>query len=110
MAAGTGGGQPEPGGGGLTVPSLIYRVDPEYSEEARKARFEEPLILETLVRKDGLVDLVHIVRSLGFGLDRECGRCGQKMAIPPGMKNGVPVDVPMRIESILIYESDKPRI
>ena len=95
---GTGGGGPHNGGGGMTAPSLIYRVDPEYSEEARKARFQGTVILETLVRKDGFVDLVHIVRSLGFGLDQNAIEAVKKWRFRPGMKNGAPVDVPMRIE------------
>src|SRR5215467_2630973 len=33
------------GGGGMTAPTLIYRIDPEYSEEARKARFQGTVIL-----------------------------------------------------------------
>jgi TonB family protein len=85
-------------GGGMTAPTLIYRVDPEYSEEARKARFQGTVILETLVRKDGFVDLVHVVRSLGFGLDQNAIDAVKKWKFRPGMKNGAPVDVPLRIE------------
>ena len=85
-------------GGRMTAPTLIYRVDPEYSEEARKARFQGTVILETLVRKDGFVDLVHVVRSLGFGLDQNAIDAVKKWRFRPGMKNGAPVDVPMRIE------------
>ena len=82
----------------MTAPTLIYRIDPEYSEEARKARFQGTVILETLVRKDGFVDLVHVVRSLGFGLDQNAIDAVKKWRFRPGMKNGAPVDVPMRIE------------
>jgi TonB family protein len=85
-------------GGGMTSPTLIYRVDPEYSEEARKARFQGTVILETLVRKDGFVDLIHVVRSLGFGLDQNAIDAVKKWKFRPGMKNGAPVDVPLRIE------------
>jgi TonB family protein len=92
------GGGPYGSGGGMTAPTLIYRIDPEYSEEARKARFQGTVILETLVRKDGFVDLVHVVRSLGFGLDQNAIDAVKKWRFRPGMKNGAPVDVPMRIE------------
>jgi periplasmic protein TonB len=95
---GSGGGSRGGGSGGMTAPTLIYRVDPEYSEEARKARFQGTVILETLVRKDGFVDLIHVVRSLGFGLDQNAIDAVKKWKFRPGMKNGAPVDVPMRIE------------
>jgi periplasmic protein TonB len=86
------------GGGGMTAPTLIYRIDPEYSEEARKARFQGTVVLETLIRKDGFVDLIHVVRSLGFGLDQNAIDAVRKWRFRPGMKNGAPVDVPLRIE------------
>src|SRR5207244_4037348 len=56
-------------GGGVTPPTVLQRVEPQYSEEARKARYQGTVVLEAIVRKDGTVDIMRIVRSLGFGLD-----------------------------------------
>jgi hypothetical protein len=56
-------------GGGVTSPYVIYRVEPQYSEEARKARYQGTVVLEAIVRRDGTIDIVRVVRSLGFGLD-----------------------------------------
>ena len=53
--------------GDVTAPTVVYRVEPEYSEEARRARYQGTVVLEALVRKDGRVDVVQLVRSLGFG-------------------------------------------
>src|SRR5262249_13894051 len=55
-------------GGDVSIPTVVYRVEPEYSEEARKARYQGTVVLEAVVRKDGRVDVLHLVRSLGFGL------------------------------------------
>jgi periplasmic protein TonB len=85
-------------GGGVTGPTLIYKVDPEYSEEARKARFEGIVILEAIVRSDGLVDVVNLVRSLGFGLDQSAIDAVKKWRFRPATKNGKPVQVPLRVE------------
>lgn len=85
-------------GGGVTGPKLIYRVDPEYSEEARKARFEGVVILEAIVRRDGGVDLVRVIRSVGLGLDECAVDAVKKWRFRPATKNGAPVDMPLKVE------------
>jgi TonB family protein len=85
-------------GGGVTGPALIYRVDPEYSEEARRAKFQGIVILEAIIRKDGLVDVVNVVRKLGLGLDESAIEAVKKWRFRPAMKNGSPVQVPVRVE------------
>jgi TonB family protein len=95
---GFGGGDSGRGGGQLTRPTLIYRIEPEYSEEARKARYEGTVILETIVRKDGVIEIVRLARHLGFGLDECAIEAVKKWRFRPGMKNGKPVDVPLKVE------------
>ncbi len=84
--------------GGVTAPVIEYRVDPEYSEEARKARYQGTVVLEALFRKDGKIDIVHLVRSLGFGLDQNAIDALKKWRFRPGTKNGNPVDVVVNVE------------
>jgi TonB family protein len=85
-------------GGGVTSPVVVARVEPEYSEEARKARFEGSVLLAAVVRKDGKIDVVNILRSLGFGLDQNAIEALKKWRFRPGTKNGVPVDVRLNVE------------
>jgi periplasmic protein TonB len=85
-------------GGGVTAPVVIYRIDPEYSEEARKVRHEGTVVLEAVVRRDGKVDVVHLVRSLGFGLDQNAIDALKRWRFRPGTKNGTPVDVTLNVE------------
>ena len=85
-------------GGGVTAPVPVYRVDPVYSEEARKARYEGTVVLEALVRKDGKVDVVHLLRGLGFGLDQSAIEALRRWRFRPGTKNGMPVDVTVNVE------------
>ncbi|HEY2382524.1 MAG TPA: energy transducer TonB [Terriglobia bacterium] len=92
------GGDGNHSGGGVTGPKLIYRVEPEYSEEARKARFEGVVILEAIVRRDGGVDLIHVIRSVGLGLDQNAVDAVRKWRFRPATKNGSPVDVPVKVE------------
>jgi TonB family protein len=85
-------------GGGVTPPTVIQRVEPQYSEEARKARYQGTVVLEAIVRKDGTCDILRIVRSLGFGLDENAIQALKQWRFRPGMRNGVPVDVALNIE------------
>jgi TonB family protein len=85
-------------GGGIVAPKLIYQVTPEYSEEARKARFEGTVVLETIIRRDGTIDVVHLLRSLGFGLDQTAMEAVKKWRFKPATKNGVAVDSFLNVE------------
>ena len=85
-------------GGGVTPPRVLERVEPQYSQEARKARYQGTVVLEVIVRKDGTVDIMRIVRSLGFGLDENAIQALKQWRFKPGMRNGVPVDVALNVE------------
>jgi len=85
-------------GGGVTPPTVIQRIEPQYSEEARKARYQGTVVLEAIVRKDGTCDIIRVVRSLGFGLDENAMQALRQWRFRPGMRNGVPVDVSLNIE------------
>jgi periplasmic protein TonB len=85
-------------GGEVTAPTVVYRVEPEYSEEARKARYQGTVVLEAVVRKDGRVDVIQLVRRLGFGLDEKAVQALKEWRFRPAMKSGVPVDVSLNIE------------
>src|SRR5262245_30591705 len=58
-------------GGGVTAPRGIYAPDPEYSEEARKAKFQGTLVLWMVVGPDGRPRDIRVARSLGMGLDEK---------------------------------------
>jgi len=85
-------------GGGVSSPAVVFRVEPEYSEEARKARYQGTVVLQTIVRKDGTVDVINLVRSLGFGLDENAIRALKQWRFRPALKNGVPVDASLNVE------------
>jgi protein TonB len=94
---GTGGGVFRVGGG-VSPPTVVSRVEPQYSEEARKARYQGTVVLEAIVRRDGTVDILRVVRSLGFGLDENAIQALKQWHFRPGMRAGVPVDVALNIE------------
>jgi periplasmic protein TonB len=85
-------------GGAVSPPVLLTQVLPEYSEEARKARFQGTVILDTIVRKDGTVQVVRIARSIGFGLDEKAIEAVLKWKFQPGRMNGNPVPVVLNVQ------------
>ena len=85
-------------GKGITAPSVIAKVDPEYSEEARKAKYSGAVLLSIVVDTDGRADNIKIVRSLGMGLDEKAIEAVERWRFRPGTSNGVPVRVRAQIE------------
>ncbi len=85
-------------GGGVSAPSVLYKVDPEYSEEARKAKYSGTVLLSLIVDAQGKAQNVKVVRSLGLGLDEKAMEAVMKWKFKPGMKNGVAVAVLATIE------------
>ena len=79
-------------------PTVLFKVDPQYSEEARKAQYQGTVVLEAIVRSDGTVEILRVVRSLGFGLDDKAIEAVRQWRFRPGTRNGEPVDVTLTIE------------
>ena len=85
-------------GGGVSAPALIFKVEPEYSEEARKAKFQGTVVLAVVVDEKGQPRDLRVVRALGLGLDEKAIEAVQKWRFRPGMMNGKAVAVQATIE------------
>ena len=85
-------------GKGVTAPRAIYEPDPEYSEEARKAKYQGTVVLAIVVDPSGHPRDVRIARSLGMGLDEKAVEAVQRWKFAPGVKDGAPVAVRVNIE------------
>jgi TonB family protein len=85
-------------GGGVSAPALIKKVEPEYSEEARKAKYQGTVVLAVQVWEDGRAHNIRIVRSLGLGLDEKAVQAVEKWRFRPGKKDNKPVKVAATIE------------
>ena len=95
--AGIGGG-PYHVGGGVSAPHAIYAPDPEYSEEARKAKFQGTVVLWMVVAPDGLPHDVRVMRSAGMGLDERAIETVKTWRFDPARKDGQPVAVQISVE------------
>ena len=85
-------------GGGVSAPRLTRKVEPEYSEEARKAKYSGVVVLAVEVWPDGRAHNVRVIRSLGLGLDEKAIQAVQQWEFVPGRKDGAPVKVSAQIE------------
>lgn len=95
---GSGGGAYKPGVNGVTGPELIYQIDPEFSDEARKARYQGTVLVGLTVGADGLPRNMKILRALGMGLDEKALEAVRQYRFKPGTKDGKPVPTLLAIE------------
>lgn len=94
---GSGGGAYRPGAG-ITNPIPIYRPEPQYSEEARKAKWQGSVTLSLVVDADGRTKDIHVTKPLGLGLDEKAIEAVSQWKFTPGKKDGKPVPVQASIE------------
>jgi periplasmic protein TonB len=87
-------------GNGVSLPAVVREVKPQYTPEARAAKIQGTVLLETVVLSDGTVGDTKVVQSLDtkFGLDNQAIKAAQQWKFKPGMKDGQPVAVRIAIE------------
>jgi periplasmic protein TonB len=85
-------------GGGVSAPSILFKLEPEYSEEARKAKFQGTVLLSVVVDEKGNPRDIKVLRPLGLGLDQKAVEAVEKWKFSPGKKDGKPVPVQAQIE------------
>lgn len=95
--AGTGGGVFKIGGG-VSAPVPIFKPEPEYSEEARKAKYQGSVTLSIIILADGSTSNIRVIRTLGLGLDEKAIEAVSKWRFRPSVKDGKPVAVTANVE------------
>lgn len=90
---GFGGGVYRYGESGLTLPVAIFKPEPEYSDDARRAHLTGEVLVRIVVDETGRPRDCRVLRSLGLGLDEEALKAVQRWRFKPGTKNGKPVPV-----------------
>ena len=85
-------------GGSATPMKLVFKVEPEYSEEAREAKHQGTVVLAIQVGEDGRAHNIRVIRSLGLGLDEKAIEAVRQWRFNPGMCNGQAVDVKASVE------------
>jgi periplasmic protein TonB len=97
MGGGTGGGVFRVGGG-VSAPRAIYQPDPEYSEEARKAKYQGTVVLAAIIDANGHPRDIRVARSVGLGLDEKAMEAVKTWRFEPAKKDNQAVAVLVNIE------------
>jgi protein TonB len=85
-------------GNGVMPPKVKSRVQPEYNSIARSAGISGTVLLEAIVRKTGQIEIVRVIRPLGYGLEENAADALSQWVFEPGSRNGQPVDVVLYVE------------
>lgn len=85
-------------GGSVTAPTLLSKVEPEYSDEARQAKHQGRVLLEVVVGVDGRATDIHVRGQLGMGLDERAIEAVRQWRFKPGTKDGKAVPVMASVE------------
>ncbi len=84
--------------GKTSPPHVHYQPDPEYSEEARKAKFQGTVVLYLIVDSSGTPRDLQIMVPVGLGLDEKAVAAVSTWKFEPGQKDGESVPVAINVE------------
>lgn len=82
----------------VSAPSIIYKVEPQYTPEAKDAKIEGTVMLQVVISAAGTAENFHVSRSLDPGLDANAITAVSQWRFKPAMKDGAPVAVYATIE------------
>ena len=82
----------------IVPPKLLYKIEPEFSEEARKAKYQGTVVLSIEVETDGKPDRFAVVSGLGLGLNEKAIEAVAKWRFRPAFRDGKPIATSARIE------------
>jgi TonB family protein len=85
-------------GNGVTMPTLISKVEPTYTQEARAAKVNGTVVLYIEVDPEGVPQNIRVLRSLEPGLDENAIYAVSQWRFRPGTKDGNPVTVAAQVE------------
>ena len=82
----------------MTQPRALYDPDPDYSDAARKGKYQGSVLLWLVVGPEGQPHNIRVQRSLGMGLDEKAIAAVSTWRFQPGMLDGQPVAVEVNVE------------
>ena len=74
-------------------PVPVRKVDPKYPTSLVDARVEGEVVLYAIIRSDGTVDSIQVLRSLDPQLDRNAIEALARWRFSPASRNGIPIDI-----------------
>jgi protein TonB len=89
--------QPKRVGGGVSFPVLLHHVEPEFSDQARRAKVQGTVLVNLWVDEKGRPSHVRVLRGVGSGLDENAVKAVQQYKFKPAMEGGKPVLVEVNV-------------
>jgi periplasmic protein TonB len=80
------------------APRVRYKVEPQYTEDARQSRIQGTVVLYTRVGTDGKAHDIRVVRGLGHGLDQKAVECLERWEFAPALQDDEPVATAASVE------------
>jgi TonB family protein len=83
---------------GITPPKPVHKVEPQYTDEARRAGLNGIVVLQAVIKTDGTIDILRIVNGMPLGLTENAITALKQWQFDPAVKEGRNVDVVVNIE------------
>ncbi|HEY1755068.1 MAG TPA: TonB family protein [Bryobacteraceae bacterium] len=78
-------------GPGVSAPKVIRKIEPRYTQQARRAFVQGTVVLEVVVGESGSPERIATISPIGFGLDDRAQEAVSQWVFKPGKKDGKPV-------------------
>jgi protein TonB len=91
----------------LAAPVPVEKADPKYPPDLIKAHVQGEVVLYAIIRKDGSVDSIQVVRSLDPQLDRNAMHALAEWKFRAATRAGVPVDLEAVIHIPFLYRDPR---
>jgi protein TonB len=85
-------------GGGVSAPQVVHSVEPEFTEDARRANYQGGVSIKLIVDTEGNPQDIRVTRHLGMGLDEKALEAVKQYKFIPAMYQGHPVSVQIVID------------
>ncbi|SPF43185.1 TonB-like protein [Candidatus Sulfotelmatobacter kueseliae] len=76
----------------MTPAEIISKPTPVYTAEARAKRIEGEVLLEVTFEASGKIEVLRVIRGLGYGLDDAAIRAAEQIRFKPALQDGRPSD------------------
>lgn len=83
---------------GITAPVITENAKPRYTTIARTNKIQGIVTLSVIFHKDGTLEVINVVKGLGYGLDEEAIKAAKLLKFWPAKKNGYPVSVKSNLD------------
>src|SRR5262245_35991361 len=83
---------------GVSTPTVLKRVEPQYTPESRALGIVGTVVLQAVVQADGTAKIVKVVKPLNLDLTESAIQAIEQWKFRPGMRDGKEVPVSVNVE------------